>query len=108
MSAAPKITKREIMEAYDQDFAVSDHLRESDAHYRWVLGKLKPQPGTRLLDVACGMGLLVRYAQELGVETYGIDLSRTAVCLTRKESPRTKVTVGDGENLPFPSAYFDY
>jgi ubiquinone/menaquinone biosynthesis C-methylase UbiE len=108
MYEAPKVTKEEIIRSYNQAFAVSDHLRDSDALYRWVLQKLNPQAGTNLLDVACGLGLLIRYAEERGVHAYGIDISQQAASLARKEAQPDSIFVGDGEHLPFPDAYFDY
>jgi ubiquinone/menaquinone biosynthesis C-methylase UbiE len=102
------ITEQELIRSYDHIFADSENLRDSDALYRWILGKLRPRPGTRLLDVACGMGLLLRYAREWGVRTYGIDISRKATERSRAESPESEVFVANGETLPFPDGYFDY
>lgn len=104
----PKVTKQEIIESYDRAFETSDHLRDSDALYRWVLGKLKPEKNTRLLDIACGLGLLVRYAQERSVRAYGIDISQQAAHMAQKESPQSHIFAGDGEALPFADESFDY
>lgn len=108
MYEKPKVTKKEIIESYNHAFEVSDHLRDSDALYRWVLNKLKPLPGRKLLDVACGLGLMIRYAQECYVKTVGIDISQQAASMAKKESPKSVVLVGDGETLPFPDNSFDY
>ncbi|HZQ31321.1 MAG TPA: class I SAM-dependent methyltransferase [Mycobacterium sp.] len=43
--------------------------------YRLVFGKLRLQPGDRLLDVGCGWGGMVRYAARQGVNTIGVTLS---------------------------------
>src|ERR1700731_1404173 len=42
---------------------------------RWVLDKLRLQPGDRLLDVGCGWGGMVRYAARMGVKAIGVTLS---------------------------------
>jgi ubiquinone/menaquinone biosynthesis C-methylase UbiE len=96
-----------IAEAYDRRFQRGD-LRESDAHYRWVLEKLGPAAGGRLLDVACGEGLLLREALARGLETYGVDLSRQALERSRALAPGAQLALANGERLPYDDASFDY
>ena len=109
MKGFQTVTKQEIIESYNRTFAESDDkLRDVDGLYRWVLKKLKPQPNTRLLDIACGRGILIKYVQDWKAQSYGIDISHTAVEQAKKESPQSRVFVGDGECLPFPDGYFDY
>jgi cyclopropane-fatty-acyl-phospholipid synthase len=43
--------------------------------YRLIFGKLRLQPGDRLLDVGCGWGGMVRYAARHGVHAIGATLS---------------------------------
>jgi ubiquinone/menaquinone biosynthesis C-methylase UbiE len=101
-------TQEQISRAYDEAYANSDHLRDTDALYRWILKKLDPLPGKKLIDVACGLGILVFYAKEKGLNTYGIDLSQKAVQLAYKSRLKTGLCNGNGEALPFPNAGFDY
>lgn len=108
MNKSFDITEKELIQSYDRFFSESENLRDSDALYRWVLSKLKPRPETLLLDIACGMGLLLRYAQDWGVRAHGIDISTVAVKRSRAEAPQSKVCVANGEFLPFPDEYFDY
>ncbi|MBX3678290.1 MAG: class I SAM-dependent methyltransferase [Rhodocyclaceae bacterium] len=50
-----------------------------------ILGKLRLQPGQRLLDIGCGWGALVlRAAQRYGVRAVGITLSRNQHGLARQ------------------------
>jgi ubiquinone/menaquinone biosynthesis C-methylase UbiE len=109
MKEAREITKQEIIESYNRTFAESDYmLRDVDGLYRWVLKKLNPQADTRLLDIACGRGILLKHAQDWKVRSYGIDISHNAAEHSKKESPQSDVFVGDGECLPFPDGYFDF
>jgi SAM-dependent methyltransferase/protein-S-isoprenylcysteine O-methyltransferase Ste14 len=68
---------------------------------------LEARPGERLLDVACGPGLLLRAARERGVDASGIDLSREAVALAKQLLPGVDAQQGNAEQLPFADGTFD-
>lgn len=101
-------SREAIVQAYDEWYGNAGDLRESDEFYRWVLGRLQPQAGGRLLDVACGEGHLVKWAQQRGVRGAGIDLSPVAARRAGRVAPGSLASVADGERLPFPAASFDY
>ena len=108
MNKTPKLSKNEISAAYDQAFATTDQCRDADSNYRWVLSKLQPAAGKQLLDIACGVGILIKYASKLGLRTYAIDLSPIAIKLSKERSPQSGLSVADGEALPFAKNSFDY
>lgn len=83
-------------------------IRLLDSFYLWLLDLLSPQVGDRLLDVACGEGVLVRFARSRGVIAYGIDLSHAAIRRACRTDPGKGFVVGDGEILPFPDEAFKY
>ncbi len=93
--------------AYEEIYA-SKGIRHLDSFYLWLLGLLRPGVGDRLLDVACGEGMLVKFARSKDVMAYGIDLSYAAIRRAGQESPGGGFLVGDGAALPFPDAAFDY
>lgn len=69
------------------------------------------QPGERVLDVACGTGLIARLAAEQvgsrGAVT-GLDLSPDMIKVAGAESPSTIAWhVGDATSLPFPDNAYD-
>src|SRR5207247_5564103 len=72
---------------------------------------LKIEPGTRLLDVACGAGQLTLPAARKGVKVTGLDLAANLVQQARSkaaaEGLEIRVDEGDAENLPYPDASFD-
>ena len=101
------LSSREIAEIYDQLYSSPGTLRDTDRYYQWVLDKLDLLPGEKLLDVACGEGLLVRYAQLKGVEAIGIDLSMAGLTLSKRLVDSEIFALADGEFLPFDSHGFD-
>jgi SAM-dependent methyltransferase len=82
-------------------------IRQLDSFYRWILRLLRPKPGRRLLDIACGEGSLPRLAALAGLEAHGLDLSETAIRIAVREVPAALV-VAAGERLPYADASFDY
>ncbi len=79
-----------------------------------LLDRAKPQPGARVLDVACGTGIVARMvAQQLGggVHVTGLDISPAMLEVARSMAEREGVKIswheGSAELLPFPDASFD-
>jgi SAM-dependent methyltransferase len=75
--------------------------------YAWLFGLLEAESGDRLLDVACGQGRFLGYADSHGLDVTGVDVSPVAVDAARARVPDAKVLVADGETLPFDAASFD-
>lgn len=69
------------------------------------------RPGDRVLDVACGTGVVALTAARLGAEAVGVDLTPELVALARKNAEimgeEGRFVEGDVEDLPFPDASFD-
>jgi len=67
--------------------------------------------GSRVLDVACGTGVVALTAARLGAKTTGVDLTPELVARARENAAIMKLEVdfheGDAEALPFPDAAFD-
>lgn len=83
-------------------------IQQMDSLYLWILRLLKPEPGRRLLDVACGQGTLVYLAARQGLYAYGMDLSDVAIRSARNQEPSGALSVSDGQALPYREATFDY
>jgi SAM-dependent methyltransferase len=82
------------------------YLRPARA-YPIFLQLLGASAGERLLDVACGPGLLLAAARERGIVPSGVDLSGEAIALAQRLMPGVDVHVGNAEALPFADATFD-
>lgn len=73
-----------------------------------------PRAGERVLDVACGTGVVARRAAEVvgpsGAVT-GLDLAADMIDVARRApapaEPRIEWHVGDAASLPFPDAAYD-
>lgn len=64
-------------------------------------------PGDRVLDVACGTGVLARRAAERAVRVAGLDLNLEMLALARRLAPQIDWREGDACAPPFPDASFD-
>lgn len=73
-----------------------------------VIKLLSVKEGGRLLDVACGTGMLLTKARERGLECYGIDISEEAIKQTSGKVEATLEIKDVNEGLPFPTEFFDY
>lgn len=67
-------------------------------------------PGQRVLDVACGTGILARTAADRVGETgevTGLDLNQAMLTVAARLRPDLEWRQGDAQQLPFPDASFD-
>lgn len=67
-------------------------------------------PGTRLLDVACGTGIVARTARDLVGDTgrvVGVDLNDAMLTVAARVEPGIEWRRGDAADLPFDEAEFD-
>jgi len=84
-----------------------DYLRPPQA-YPILLQLLDVKPGKRLLDVACGPGLLLERAHARGLEVSGIDLSSAALAMAAEHVPEAQLLESNAESIDHPDATFDY
>ncbi len=67
-------------------------------------------PGQRLLDVACGTGIVARTAADLVApegQVVGLDLNEAMLTVARRLRPDIEFHQGDATTLPFPDGSFD-
>jgi ubiquinone/menaquinone biosynthesis C-methylase UbiE len=78
-----------------------------------VLGAARLQPGERVLDVACGSGVLTRAAWQAvepgGGEVVGTDLSEQMLATAAERSPRCRFVRADAQEVDacLPAGHFD-
>lgn len=63
--------------------------------------------GTELLDVACGSGLAIRFAEGRGARTAGLDAAAPLVDIARTRNPESDLRVGTMFDLPWDDERFD-
>ncbi len=73
--------------------------------YRALIIKFYLNPKT-VLDVGCGTGDLVRVLRKLGIEAYGLEISKDAISLSNNDV-KPYLKLGDITNIPYPNNHFD-
>ena len=63
--------------------------------------------GTRVLDVATGMGYVAAAAATRGANVIGLDFAAVMLAEARRRHPGIEFRLGDAEALPFDDATFD-
>jgi SAM-dependent methyltransferase len=63
--------------------------------------------GTRVLDVACGTGIVARRAAARGATAVGVDLNEQMLAVARAAGPAIEWVEADAADLPFPDGAFD-
>lgn len=85
--------------------------KSTEAGAEEFINRLALQPGTRLLDVACGNGNLAIVAARIGATATGVDIAPNLLEEGRERAKVEGLTVqfdeGDAEQLPYPDANFD-
>lgn len=86
---------------------------EHDRHeaQQFILGLLdylKPKPGSRILDVACGRGRHSRFLAEQGFDVTGIDLSTDSIEFARQFEKENLHFYQHDMRLPMWANHFDY
>lgn len=64
-------------------------------------------PGTVLLDVGCGAGLMCQLAAARGATVSGFDAAEPMIAIARSRVPAGDFRIGDMESLPFADNSFD-
>jgi SAM-dependent methyltransferase len=76
-----------------------------------VIERLQPQPGQRLLDLACGTGAVAELAAAVGAEVVGVDIAPALIDQARQRAAERGLEidyrVGDAEALELEDASFD-
>jgi len=97
-----------IQDYYDNVYYGGAVSREIPAHYRRLALRFQPWPGKKLLDVACGVGLWLRAAADLGAIPAGIDISPVALDVCKASLPTAELLCAPAERLPFTDGRFDF
>ena len=75
------------------------------------LGRLRVEPGTEMLDVACGAGQISIPAARDGARVTGVDIATNSIerarARARDEGLDARFDEGDAEMLPYGDASFD-
>jgi ubiquinone/menaquinone biosynthesis C-methylase UbiE len=99
----------EVADWYDQLVGDSGSEYHREVVLPGVMRLLAPAPGMRIIDVACGQGVLCRLLQQRGAEATGIDLAEPLIAAARERGPGDiHYHVADARDLSFvPASQFD-
>src|SRR5690242_6365786 len=99
----------EVAQWYDSLVGESGSEYHREVVLPGVLKLLDVQPGQKLLDLACGQGVLCRILHERGAEVTGIDAAESLIKVARERGPaEIRYQVADARNLSFlPQDHFD-
>lgn len=82
--------------------------QEAEAFLERLIDHLRPAPGSRALDVACGKGRHSRFLAARGFDVTGIDISPESIAYAQQfDAANLHFAVHD-MRLPFWVNYFDY
>src|SRR5690349_22912235 len=87
------------------DWALSED--QQTPTYEAALARLDVGPGSRVLEIGCGVGSFLRLIAARGAEPHGIDAAETLIAVARERLPGVDIRVGDMEALPYDDHGFD-
>jgi SAM-dependent methyltransferase len=87
------------------DWAISE--QQHVPGYEAALERIALEPGQRVLDIGCGVGVFLGLVADRGAEPFGVDASEALIELARTRVPAADLRVGDMESLPYDDATFD-
>lgn len=97
---------------FDSDYyhLLYQHRDEQEAldFIRALIAYLKPIPGSRMVDVACGKGRHSKALADMGFDVTGIDLSASSIDEAKKDESDSLHFYQHDMRLPFCINYFDY
>jgi ubiquinone/menaquinone biosynthesis C-methylase UbiE len=102
------ISDVDLRNQYNRIFLESNFtLRDSDSFYKWILKKLRVKSGDNFLDIAFGLGHLIKHATRKGIHVTGIDFSFEACTKAKKIVTLSNICCADGHTLPFCPGIFN-
>jgi len=123
----PRFSLSELMAFYDQgyyegnnDYSYQDERKHwKGSQYVWkariqtLLKHYREKPVTetislKLLDIGCSFGGLLYVAQQMGIDSYGLDVSDYAVEYARNLLGQHKIHHGVLDAARYPDDFFDF
>ena len=94
-----------IAPIYDRAF--TRHGVHAERMIALLQAHCRPGPDVRVLDHACGTGMLTMRLHRAGYTTWGMDLSLASLDLLRNREPLIPLVQADAASLPFAKGSFD-
>jgi SAM-dependent methyltransferase len=87
------------------DWALSED--QQTPTYEAALARVDLRPGSRVLDIGCGVGSFLELVVARGAEGSGIDASEALIDVARRRLPGVDLRVGEMQALPYDDDTFD-
>jgi ubiquinone/menaquinone biosynthesis C-methylase UbiE len=105
-------TSRSTRVFYDRisafyELVFTDHLQHARTMAATLSQEFPRSAGTKILDVACGTGVLSRRLEEQGFSMIGLDFSLKSLRRLKQAAGAIPLVQADAACLPFGSACFD-
>lgn len=101
------ISEREIIKYYEQYHDEKNEYNPPPKFYRQFLYYLKFKNSDKILDIGCGRGQILKEAENLGLSSYGVDISEKGLRFAKHISPKSKIVCCNADSLPFKNSTFD-
>ncbi len=82
--------------------------QEAEMFLRQLMAYLKPAPGARMIDWACGKGRHCKVLNEMGFDVTGVDLSEASIREALQEENETLHFYQHDMRMPFRINYYAY
>lgn len=102
------ISEGEIRRYYGKYHDDKSRFNPPSKFYRQFLKYLKVEKGCKILDIGCGQGQILKEAENMGVFSYGVDISEEGLMSAKNNSPNSKIICCNAEKLPFKNKFFDH
>lgn len=115
-SVSPLYMNKETV--YTEDYFEQNHLKRLNSwyggfvrgYYRYIAEECMAKPaelqrGVRVLDIGCGVGILVQQFNRLGYRATGVDVNEAAIRYSLE--PQNCQLVESTAQLPYTDKYFD-
>ena len=98
--------KQDVIDFFDRLAPGWDaDMVKSDAIIGKILDGAEVSAGKRVLDVACGTGVMIPYYLDRGAEVSAIDISPEMVRIAREKFPDISIFCGDVETTAFDDKF---
>ena len=100
------MNKKDVIDFFDRLAPAWDDMQvRNEEVIAEILFKGGIREGVRVLDVACGTGVLFPDYKKLGADVTGIDISPEMVKIAKEKSPDTEVVCGDVLDFSFKDKF---
>jgi SAM-dependent methyltransferase len=105
------------MKRTDRDFNIQELPYPPEAVIRMFLGNFPnlnfvPEINKRILDLGFGEGRNFPFFNEIGLESYGVEINKNQIehteSILNKYSIDAELKLGTNQNIPFKDSFFDY